>query len=39
MNPPKEKEKKVKEKDKCTYCHKEWHIEISCMKKTIDTMA
>ena len=37
-NPPKEKEKKGKEKAKCSYCHKGWHLEISCMKKTIDTM-
>ena len=39
MNPPKEKEKKGKEKAKFSYCHKRWHPESSCMKKTIDTMA
>ena len=38
-NPPKEKEKKGKEKTKWTYFHKGWHPEISCMKKTIDHMA
>ena len=38
-NPPKEKEKRGKEKAKCSYCHKGWHLESSCMKKTIDTMA
>ena len=39
MNPPKEKENNDKEKAKFSYCHKGWHLEISCMKKTIDTMA
>ena len=38
-NPPKEKDEKGKEKTKCTYCHKGWHPESSCMKKTIDQMA
>ena len=38
-NPPKEKEKKGKEKEKCTYCHKGWNSESSHMKKTIDKMA
>ena len=32
-NPPREKEKKGKEKAKCTYYHKGWHLERSCMKK------
>ena len=31
-NPSKEKEKKGQEKAKCTYFHKGWHPEISCMK-------
>ena len=39
MNPPKEKEKKGKEKSKFSYFHKGWNLESSCMKKTIDTMA
>ena len=39
MNPPKDKDKKGKEKTKCTYFHKGWHPERSCMKNTIDTMA
>ena len=38
-NPSKEKDKKGKENAKCTYCHKGWHPERSCMKNTIDTMA
>ena len=38
-NPPKEKDKKGKEKTKCTYYHKGWHLESSCMKNTIDMMA
>ena len=38
-NLPKEKEKKGKEKTKCTYFHKGWNPELSCMKKTIDKMA
>ena len=38
-NPTKEKEKKKQEKTKCTYCHKGWHPESACMKKTIDMMA
>ena len=38
-NPPKEKDKKGKEKTKCTYFHKGWNPEISCMKKIIDQMA
>ena len=37
-NPPKEKEKKGKEKAKCYYFQKGWHRESSCMKKTIDTI-
>ena len=37
-NPPKDKDKKGKEKNKCTYFHKVWHLESSCMKKTIDQM-
>ena len=39
LNPPREKENKGKEKAKCTYFHKGWHPESSCMKKNIDTMA
>jgi len=38
-NPCKEKDKKRKEKNKCTYCHKWWHTESACMKKTVDMMA
>ena len=38
-NPSKEKDKKGKYKAKCTYCHKGWHPENSCIKNTIDTMA
>ena len=38
-NPCKEKDKKSKEKNKCTYCHKWWHTESACMKKTLDMMA
>ena len=38
-NPPKEKDKKGKEKTKCTYFHKGWNPESSCMKKSIDQMA
>ena len=38
-NPCKDKEKKNKEKTKCTYCHKQWHPKSACMKKTIDMMA
>ena len=37
-NPCKDKDKKGKEKTKCTYCHKGWHLESACMKKTIDMM-
>ena len=37
-NPSKEKDNKGKGKVKCTYCHKGWHIESSCMKNTIETM-
>ena len=39
LNPCKDKDKKGKEKTKCTYCQKGWNPEISCMKKTIDMMA
>ena len=39
LNPSKEKEKKEKENEKWTYFHNGWHLEISCMKNTIDTMA
>ena len=38
LNPPKEKEKKGKEKTKCTYFHNEWNLESSWMKNTIDQM-
>ena len=37
-NPPKEKDKKGKDKTKCTYCHKGWNLERYYMKKTIDEM-
>ena len=37
-NPPKEKEKKGKEKAKGSYFHKGWHLEIPCMKNTIETI-
>ena len=37
-NTPKDKDKKGKEKTKCTYFHKGWHLESACMKKTIDMM-
>ena len=37
-NPCKEKDKNKKEKTKYTYCHKGWHRESACMKKTIDMM-
>ena len=37
--PSNEKDKKGREKAKCTYCHKGWHLESACMKNTIDTMA
>ena len=39
LNPSKEKDKKGKEKAKCTYSQKRWNPESSCMKNTIDTMA
>ena len=39
LNPPKEKDKRGKEKTKCTYFHKGWNLERSCMKNTIDMMA
>ena len=38
LNPPKEKDKRGKEKTKCTYFHKEWNLERSCMKNTIEQM-
>ena len=38
-NPSKDKEKKGKEKTKCTYFHKGWNRESVCMKNTIDIMA
>ena len=38
-NPCKDKDKKGKEKTKCTYCHKGWHPESACMKKNINMMA
>ena len=34
----KDKDKMGKENTKCTYCHKGWHLESECMKKTIDMM-
>ena len=37
-NPCKDKDKKNKEKTKCTYYHKGCHIESTCMKKTINMM-
>ena len=37
-NPCKDKDKKNKEKTKCTYRHKGWHPESACMKQTIDMM-
>ena len=39
MNPCKDKDKKGKEKYKCTYYHKGCNPESACMKKTIDMMA
>ena len=39
LNTSKEEDKKGKEKAKCTYFHKGWNPESSCMKNTIDTMA
>ena len=38
-DPPKEKENKGKEKTKCTYFHKGWHLESSCVNTNIDHMA
>ena len=34
-NPPKEMENRGKEKTKCTYFHKGWNLESSCMKKPL----
>ena len=34
-NPPKESEKRGKENTKCTYFHKGWNPESSCMKKNL----
>ena len=39
LNPPKDKDKKGKEKTKCTYFHNGWNPYSSCTKKTIDQMA
>ena len=37
-NPPREKDKKGKEKSKWTYLHKGWNPERSCMKNTVEKM-